>query len=209
MNTTSRNINSLENSIARYIYIKYIQERQQPDPDTSTHSINTIAIAADNRTYNEDEPASSDDSSSSENEHIDNPVDTQQASAPASAQASARKIRPKVLDKATYSLYRKNIFHQPRACFTLNQDDLIREDLQTMALADAAYETHPADFKLGNFALPPDVLRCSFIRKYHHRYYRCRKVIMNKDSDICKKHENNENIYYDQYNDFLEKMTIS
>ena len=75
-----------------------------------------------------------------------------------------------------------------------------------MTLANEAYEENSREFKLGDFELPPDVLRCSFIRKHHHRYYRCRNPNMNKDSDVCKKHENSENIYYDNYNDLLEKI---
>jgi hypothetical protein len=115
---------------------------------------------------------------------------------------------PKVVDKVLYTIYCKNIFHQSRSCFTLNQNDLIREDIQIMTLADKTYAENPSAFKIGDFKLPPDVLRCSFIRKHHHRYYRCRNQIINKDSDICKKHENSENIYYDNYNDLLEALNL-
>ena len=115
-------------------------------------------------------------------------------------------VKPKVLDKTAYTIYRKNIFHQSRSCFALNQNDLIREDIQIMTFADKAYEEHPDEFKVGDFDLPPNVLRCSFIRKHHHRYYRCKNKIMNNDTDICKKHENRENIYYDNYNDLLDSL---
>lgn len=180
MDTLSRNINSLENSVAKYIYIKYIQEQAQIPNDI----------------VNQENPEESVvDNSSSSDSGDELKVITK-----------TKVIRPKVFDKSAYNIYLKNIFHQSRSCFTLNQDDLIREDVRIMTLADKAYEEHPVEFKVGNLDLPPDVLRCSFIRKHHHRYYRCRNVIMNKDSDICKKHENQENIYYDNYNELLDKI---
>jgi hypothetical protein len=178
MERLSQEINKIENSVARYIYIKYIQERDSRVPEQA----NSDAARAD---------AARTDANNSETTEIE---------------LSKPKPRPKILDKAAYAAFQKNIFHQSRSCFTLNQDDLIREDIRIMALADEAYEEHPSNFKVGDFELPPDVLRCSFIRKHHHRYYRCRNQIMNKDSDICKKHENKENIYYDNYNDLLEKL---
>lgn len=203
MEKLSRDINSLENCVARYIYIKYIQDPDLANPNiilntTMKHETNVILC---------DSSSSSDnDASDDELENNDNIPDKAPVVEDVKEKQKKKIIRPKVLDKLAYNLYRKNIFHQSRSCFTLNQNDLIREDIQLMALADKAYEEHPAEFKLGNFDLPPDVLRCSFIRKHHHRYCRCRNPIMNKDSDICKKHENSENIYYDNYNDLLEKI---
>ena len=215
MEKLSRDINSLENRVARYIYIKYIQEPASeliPQPDLANPNI-TMNITSQ-RVPNEgsgDASSSSDDNASDASDNNDDDVDIpDKASVVEDVKGKQKKkvIRPKVLDKLAYTIYRKNIFYQSRSCFTLNQNDLIREDIRLMTLADKAYEKHPEIFKLSDYELPPDVLRCSFIRKHHHRYYRCRNPIMNKDSDICKKHENSENIYYDNYNDLLESLGL-
>lgn len=146
MDKLSQDINRLENNVARYIYIKYIQDK-------------TIEL------------------SNATQESSDATTD---------ANSKVKVVRPKVLDKFAYTIYRKNIFYQSRNCFALNQNDLIQEDIRIMKLADKAYEKHPANFKVLDFDLLPDVLRCSFIRKHHHRYYRCKNHIMNNDIDICK-----------------------
>jgi len=194
MERLSKDINKIENSVARYIYIKYIQERA-----TVSEQANIDAARADVGS-----DASSDSNSDVDDDDDEDTVEIE-LSKP-KPKPKTKVARPKILDKVAYTAYQKNIFHQSRSCFTLNQDDLIREDIRIMTLADEAYEEHPSEFKVGDFELPPDVLRCSFIRKHHHRYYRCRNQIMNKDSDVCKKHENSENIYYDNYNELLEKL---
>ena len=185
MEKLNRDINSLENRVARYIFIKYIQERSLvPTLENEESSV-----------------------SSCSNDDDINVVESLKPNTKSKAKPKAKVDRPKILDKTAYTIYCKNIFHQSRSCFTLNQDELIREDIRIMELADKAYEEHPVAFKVGDFDLPPDVLRCSFIRKHHHRYYRCKNQIMNKDNDICKKHEKRENIYYDNYNDLLESLS--
>jgi hypothetical protein len=188
MEKLSRDINSLENSVAKYIYIKYIQE----------HALDQV--------FENKDSSSSSSSSSYDNDNNDNNDNNVVKPLKPKQKPNIKVARLKVLDKTAYTIYCKNIFHQSRSCFALNQDDLIREDIRIMRLADKAYEEHPVEFKVGDFELPPDILRCSFIRKHHHRYYRCRNQIMNKDNDICKKHENSENIYYDNYNDLLESL---
>jgi hypothetical protein len=201
MDKVSRDINRLENSVARYIYIKYIQDR------TADPVVSPVVEAVVSPVVSKEESSdSSSSSSSSDDEEIEEAAKDIIKDPTIKVNTKAKVARPKVLDKVAYTIYRKNIFHQSRSCFTLNQDEIIREDIRIMTLADKAYEKHPAEFKMGDFELPPDVLRCSFIRKHHHRYYRCRNQIMNKDSDICKKHKNSENIYYDNYNDLLEKL---
>jgi hypothetical protein len=110
------------------------------------------------------------------------------------------------INKKKYKIYLQNIFEFKRKCFVLNQEDIIRDDLKTMNIADKALERNPDKFNVSNFDIPPDILRCSYIRKYHHRYYRCKNRISNDDSDVCKTHENSENIYYDNYNDILEQL---
>ena len=198
MDRLSKDINLLENSIAKYIYIKYIQERATAPEAPTTVDIET------SRGRDIDSSSSSDDDDDDETNEAE--LSNAKTKDKTKAKTKAKMARPKVLDKIAYAAYQKNIFHQSRSCFTLNQDEIIREDIRIMTLADKAYEEHPSNFTVGDFDLPPDVLRCSFIRKHHHRYYRCKNQIMNKDSDICKKHENCENIYYDNYNDLLEKL---
>lgn len=205
MEKLRRDINNLEKCIAKYIYIKYIQE--QVSEVEAIHILNTHEIYGIDKKLS-DFSSYFNDNASNVSDNNDDELENDKALVVQNIKVKLKNtvISPKVLDKLAYTVYCKNIFHQSRSCFTLNQNDLIREDIRLMTLADKAYEEHPAEFKLGNFDLPPDVLRCSFIRKHHHRYYRCRNPIMNKDSDICKKHENSENIYYDNYNDLLEKI---
>ena len=216
MDRVSRDINRLENSVARYIYIKYIQDRVadpvvEPVVEAVVEAVEAVVepvvepVVEEAEAKEESSDASS--SSSSDDEAIEEAAKDIVEQPKIKTNAKAKVARPKVLDKVAYTIYRKNIFHQSRRCFALNQDEIIREDIRIMTLADKAYEKHPVEFKMGDFELPPDVLRCSFIRKHHHRYYRCRNQIMNKDSDICKKHENSENIYYDNYNDLLESQS--
>jgi len=203
MERLSKDINKIEKSVARYIYIKYIQEKGTA-PALENGAARTDASSDAGSDAGSD---ASSDAGSDSNSDADDDEDTVEIElSKPKPKPKTKKARPKILDKAAYTAYQKNIFHQSRSCFTLNQDDLIREDIRIMTLADEAYEEHPSEFKVGDFELPPDVLRCSFIRKHHHRYYRCRNQIMNKDSDVCKKHENSENIYYDNYNDLLEKL---
>lgn len=209
MDRLSRDINSLENSVARYIYIKYIQEQMPEHTPTSIIELHKEKDDGESSSSSEEE-----DGNGNETPESEHPIPKTGTGARTDAMLAAgteekskkKRPRPKVNDKLAFAMYRRNIFHHPRSCFSLNQEDLIREDLQLMALADTAYEEHPDDFKVADYELPPDVMRCTFIRKHHHRYYRCRNGIMNKDSDVCKKHENSENIYYDNYNDLLDKI---
>ncbi len=112
----------------------------------------------------------------------------------------------KILNKDAYKNYSKNILTLKRKCNIIDQKELIREDMELMAISDKAYESNPREFKASNFDILPDILRCSFIRKHHHRFSRCRNRISNDDSDVCKKHEESENIYLDAYNELLEKL---
>ena len=198
MDRVSRDINRLENSVARYIYIKYIQDRVADPIVESVEAVVDSVVAK--------EESSDASSSSSDNEAIEEATKDIVEQPTIKVNTKAKVARPKVLDKVSYTIYRKNIFHQSRKCFTLDQNAIIREDTRLMNIADAAYDKNPETFKVSEYDIPPDVLRCSFIRKHHHRYYRCRNTIMNKDSDICKKHETHENIYYDNYNDLLDKI---
>jgi hypothetical protein len=196
MDRVSHDINRLENSVARYIYLKYIQDRMA-DPESVEAVADSVVVK---------EESSDASSSSSNNEAIEVETKDIVEQPTIKVNTKAKVARPKVLDKVSYTIYRKNIFHHSRSCFILDQNAIIREDVRLMSLADTAYDKNPEKFKISEYDIPPDVLRCSYIRKHHHRYYRCRNTIMNKDSDVCKKHETRENIYYDNYNDLLEKI---
>ena len=74
MDKLSQDINRLENNVARYIYIKYIQDK-------------TIEL------------------SNATQESSDATTD---------ANSKVKVVRPKVLDKFAYTIYRKNIFYQSR-----------------------------------------------------------------------------------------------
>jgi hypothetical protein len=99
----------------------------------------------------------------------------------------------------------QKVFDLERHSFRILQEDVLKEDLKQMTIADKAYELNPTNFNTKEYDCLPDVLRCTYIRKHKHRYYRCQNKTINDDHDICKKHENSENIYIDKYNELLEK----
>lgn len=178
METFQHDINKLENRIARYIYTTYIQEKPVEQVPKTNDSTSACIASSD----------------SADGGTID------------TVKIKPKVNRVRVLDKNAYKIYQKAIFHHSRSCFVLDQSEIIKEDIRIMALADKAYEEQPSNFKVSDYELPPDVLRCSFIRKHHNHYYRCHNKIMNTDSDVCRTHETSDNIYYDNYNDLLEKI---
>ncbi len=190
-----KEFNCIENSVARYIYLKYIQH-------TEIQSITNISNINNNTLEHDDTNEENTDEESNITE-TENPSATTQSTTIANEH---NQSKVKIRDKKIYRLYLKNIFNHKRKCFVINQEDLIHDDLRTMEIANKAYERNPKEFKISNFNLPPDVLRCSFIRKHNHRYYRCKNRISGDDSDVCKKHEEHENIYYDKYNELLEQF---
>ena len=184
----SKNFKSIENSIARYIYIKYIMQKQiikEEQTNSKDESINEDAGNED--AGNEDagnEDAGNEDAGNEE--------------------LNVKNIAK--IDNKLYKIYLQRIFDFERHSFRILQEDVLKEDLKNMAIADKAYELNPKNFNPSEYDSLPDVLRCSFIRKSKHRYYRCRNKVINDDSDICKKHENSENIYIDRYNELIDIM---
>lgn len=176
MEDMSKNFKSIENGIARYIYKKYIM---------SNNIIDEHVNAKDDR-----------------NSIIED-VKKDITDADIVAEVNKEKIDKK-FDNKLYTLYLQRIFDLERHSFRILQEDVLREDLKNMAITDKAYELNPKKFNPTEYDSLPDVLRCSFIRKYKHRYYRCKNKVINDDSDICKKHENSENIYIDKYNELLD-----
>ena len=212
MDELTKQLRKLENDIVRYIYIKYFQI----DPILSTEATeateaitNELPDLANKNDSNDDSNKESEDSDlEDESKTIEQSkviVDDKIQKQVIHKKQKTKSTR-KIFDKEHYKAFKKNIFAQTRSCAVLNQYDIIKDDLRTMEIADKAYERNPKEFKISNFDIPPDVLRCSFIRKHHHRLYRCKNRISNDDSDLCKKHEECENVYYDKYNELLEQL---
>ena len=167
-----KNFKSIENGIARYIYKKYIMQKN------ITEEVAEVAeeSVAEEKSIAEVAPK----------------VD--------------KKVNVEVnadVDNKLYKIYLQRIFNFERHSFRILQDDVLKEDLKKMEIADKAYELNSKNFNPMEYGSLPDVLRCSYIRKSKHRYYRCKNRVIDDDSDICKKHENSENIYIDRYNELL------
>ena len=180
MEDMSKNFKSIENGIARYIYKKYIMPKNIIEENTNAKEDRNSIIED---ITNADSVA---DSVAEVNAKID------------------KKLEIDKIDNKLYKIYLQRIFDLERHSFRILQEDVLREDLKNMAIADKAYELNPKNFNPIEYDSLPDVLRCSFIRKYKHRYYRCKNKVINDDSDICKKHENSEDIYIDRYNEEID-----
>lgn len=175
MDKLVKNIKRIENSVARYIFNKYI----------NPHIVNTPENAIDAGDIG-DTPDILESESVSKKQH-----------------KAMQKAIQKAMSKEMYKIYLKTIFNIERKSRIL-QEDVIKKDIIDMDIATKAYEINPDNFKTQDYSSLPDVLRCTFIRKIKHRYYRCKLHVINADADICKLHENSDNIYFDKYNDLLE-----
>jgi hypothetical protein len=99
----------------------------------------------------------------------------------------------------------KTIFNIDRPRI-ITQKESLESDLYKMDIADKAYDKDPKKFKLRQYESVPDVKRCSFIRKHKNKYKRCNINVMNDDSDICYKHIDSPNIYWDRYCEVLDEI---
>ena len=99
----------------------------------------------------------------------------------------------------------KTIFNIERPGI-ITQKESLETDLYKMDIADKAYDKDPKKFKLRQYESVPDVKRCSFIRKHKNKYKRCNIHVMNDDSDICYKHIDSPNIYWDRYCEVLDEI---
>jgi len=207
MENLVKNFRNIENSIARYIYKKYIM----PEPNTEDIDIEDGNILSRNiEVEDEDEECVDereecvdegeecvDEGEECADEGEDYAVDVENINTP-------QVNKNVLLDKTLYKIYLQTIFDLERKTGRILQDDVLKEDLKKMNIADKAYNINPANFNPKEYESLPDILRCTFIRKNKHRYYRCCNKVINDDSDICKKHENSENIYLDKYNELLD-----
>jgi len=201
MEDMSKNFKSIENGIARYIYKKYIMPKNIIEEQA--HSKGDVDVDMDmdidmDMDMDMDEDSIIEDSKEFEDAKKDI------TDADSVVEINEEEKIDKKFDNNLYKLYLQRIFDLERHSFRILQEDVLTKDLKNMAIADKAYELNPKKFNPMEYDSLPDVLRCSFIRKYKHRYYRCKNKIINDDSDICKKHENCENIYIDRYNELLD-----
>jgi hypothetical protein len=193
MDILNKDFKKIEMDVARYIFKKYISISITPSSSTNADS----AIADDVQSEIDLElgivpNVEKADSSDTEVNNINN-ID--------------ERVELGISNKQEYKKYLKTIFHSDRKTGVLNQITELKKDLDDITKADSAYTRNADKFNPQLYDSLPDVMRCTYIRKHHHRYYRCKNKIANDDSDVCKKHLECENIYYDAYNDLVESIT--
>ena len=115
------------------------------------------------------------------------------------------KYSKKPNNNEDYKVYTAKIFSKERK-HIINQNDILIEDLDNMTLADDKYESDPTSFQRQKNNSYPDIKRCSYIRKHKHKLIRCKNSIMSNVEDMCSHHEDKPNIYWDSYNELVEKI---
>lgn len=108
------------------------------------------------------------------------------------------------LASETFDKYLDTIFSKDRKAI-ITQKEYLDMDLENMSVADKDYEMNPEQFKPNLYDSLPDIKRCSFIRKHKNKYKRCANSIMNKDEDMCYKHIEKPNMYWDRWCEVLEE----
>jgi hypothetical protein len=104
-----------------------------------------------------------------------------------------------------YKTYINKIFSLERPRI-ITQKESLETDLSNMEIADEEYDKDPKEFKTSQFDSLPDIKRCSFIRKHKNKYKRCANGIVNDDSDMCYKHIESKNMYWDKWCKVLEEI---
>jgi len=198
MEELSKNINNIENNVAKYIYKKYIMS-------TPITTIPITSLTGIQQT----------------------PLQTSQlicTKTKTEKQSKLNKLDTKMFN-IQYKSYLQTLFNFDRITFRITQEDVIKQDYKQMALSNKAYNFNKANFNPREYEILPDILRCKFIRKYKHRYYRClNKCIQNipqilsyendedlvedlvedLDDHLCYIHETCYNLYLDKYNELLK-----
>jgi hypothetical protein len=172
-----KSLNKLENYTAKYIYKKYI-ETAIPPVEPRPDTPNTPAT----------------------------PVSIEETDTLDTTEELIFKYSKKPNNNEEYKLYTDNIFSKERK-HIINQNDILTEDLDNIALADDEYENDPATFHRQQNNSYPDIKRCSYIRKHKHKLIRCKNSIINNDEDMCSRHEDKPNIYWDSYNELVDKLS--
>uniref|UniRef100_A0A6C0EXG1 Uncharacterized protein n=1 Tax=viral metagenome TaxID=1070528 RepID=A0A6C0EXG1_9ZZZZ len=108
------------------------------------------------------------------------------------------------LASESFDKYLDTIFSKDRKAI-ITQKEYLDMDLENMSVADKDYEMNPEQFKPNLYDSLPDIKRCSFIRKHKNKYKRCCNSIMNKDEDMCYKHIEKPNMYWDRWCEVLEE----
>ena len=167
-----KSFNKLDNYIAKYIYLKYIE----------TPTINSINSLINNSDDNQD-----------------NTLDT------LNTPEIKYKYSRKPSNQEEYKKYIHKIFKLERPNI-ISQKESLEKELQTVVLADEEYDKDPKKFiKIKNNSLP-NIQRCSFIRKHKNKYKRCANRIVNDDSDMCYKHLESPNIYWDRWCKIIDEI---
>ena len=177
----SKQMNKLENYVTKYIYKKYIEIETLP----STNNINTTETPETTDTI--DTPDTTDTTDDEIEEDL----------------TYIYSKKPKNL--IDYKVYKDRVFGKDRKGI-IKQEDQLKDDLKKMKQADIAYNKKPLLFKKSKTNSYPDSKRCTYIRNYKNKLIRCKNNIINDDEDICFKHEDSPNIYWDSYIELLEKL---
>ena len=178
-----KSLNKLENYTAKYIYKKYIEIAT---PDTTTPTATDTATP---------------------DTTIETPVtpDTQ-VSVSIEEPDTQFKYSKKPNNNEEYKIYTDRIFATQRK-HIIKQNDSLIEDLDNIELADDEYENDPKSFNRHQNKSYPDIKRCSYIRKHKNKLIRCKNSIMSNDEDMCSRHEDTPNMYWDSYNELVEKIS--
>ena len=115
------------------------------------------------------------------------------------------KYSKKPNNQDDYTKYIHTIFNIERPGI-ITQKESLETELENMAIADEAYDKDPKHFKSRQFDSLPYIKRCSYIRKHKNKYKRCNINVMNDDTDICYKHIDSPNMYWDRYCEVLEEI---
>ena len=116
------------------------------------------------------------------------------------------KYSKKPNNNEEYKLYTDSIFGKERK-YIIKQNDSLTEELDNISLADDEYEHEPAKFNRRQNNSYPDIKRCSYIRKHKNKLVRCKNSIIDDDEDMCSRHEDKPNIYWDSYNELVDKIS--
>ena len=116
------------------------------------------------------------------------------------------KYSKKPNNNEDYKVYVDTIFDKERK-HIIKQNDSLTEDLDNISLADDEYESDPTKFNRRQNNSYPDIKRCSYIRKHKNKLVRCKNSIIDDDEDMCSRHEDKPNIYWDSYNELVDKIS--
>jgi len=116
------------------------------------------------------------------------------------------KYSRKPINQDDYNKFLHSIFSVERKSL-ITQSESIDEELKNISIADTEFEKNPKKFRVRQFKSLPDIKRCSFIRYYKNKYKRCKSCVLNNNSDMCYKHKESINMYWDNYCSVIEKKT--